>query len=284
MKKKTIWLIGSGGKLGTVLLKRLQKQISYKIITTGSDIDVSDIDAVSKAMEIYRPNIIINCASISNVDYCETHRLKAYRVNALGARNLASLATQHNAKLIHFSTDHVFYGTRHLAKNEFDQPNPISVYGKSKAAGEQFIQSLCPRHLIIRSSWIYGYQSGYSYYDEVLEHGKNNETFFESLDIIGTPTNAEDIAGFVEKVLESNEYGLYHVTAKGACSRLTYARKILELNGYDPNLVQPQYASENAHTVSTVLENLMLELTNFYTMPDWEKALVNYATANKENK
>ena len=280
-RSKPIWITGSKGRLGTVIKKQLSNRTEYKVIGTDIDVDITDINEVRQAMDVYRPRVVINCASISDAAYCEEHRTEAYKVNALGARNLASATEEHNVKLIHISTDDVFSGIHNFPKNEFDIPTPKTVYGKSKFAGENFVRDLNPRHLIIRSSWVYGAGKN-SYYDFVLEKAKAGEKFKAPMDVISSPTCVYDIAEFIEKVLDISEYGIFHVSSKGACTRLSYAREILKLNGFDEHLVDGTFAEEDGHITSTVLENLMLEITGIHEMPEWLDALKAYAEMRKK--
>jgi len=281
MARKTIWIAGSQGKAGSVLYSVLRKNQNYKVVGTGRDIDITDIKAVDQAMDIYRPNIVINCASVSDADYCEKNRIEAYRVNTLGARNLASVTARYNVKIIHLSTDQVFSGERNAPKNEFDVPTPKTVFGKSKYAGENYVKELNEKHLIIRSSWVYGTGQD-SYYDYVLECAKANRPFKAPMDVISTPTNVRDIARVIELLIDSREYGVFHVSAEGACTLLEYARAVLRLNDYDPLLAEGTVRATDGHTTSTFLENLMLEMTGIAKMPDWYEALEKYVAGSKE--
>lgn len=287
MQNKTIWLTGSEGRLGSALLELLKDHLDYKVIDTDLDVDVTSADAVDDAVRVYRPNIIINCASLSDADYCETHPLEAYRVNALGARNLAAAARRVDSEIIQFSTDDVFSGEHNRAKTEFDIPTPSTVYGKSKFAGEEFVKVLNPKHLIIRSSWVYGLPGKENhrlcYYDEVLEHGKKGEPFTAPIDVIGSPTSAQELAKFFMAILDESEYGLYHAACKGACTRFGFAKTILELNGFDTRLVRESRKDDAGTLVATQLENLMMEMTGIYEMPAWQDALEEYVKQQGAN-
>lgn len=280
MTKNSIWITGADGRLGKCLKKELKKNSDYKIIATDLDMDITDLKAVEQTVKIYKPTIIINCASLSDAEYCETHRAEAYKVNALGARNLASVSRQINAKIIHFSTDDVFCGEHDRPKNEFDFPTPDTVFGLSKLAGETFIRELNPKHLIIRSSWMYGSGKG-SYFDTVVEHAKKGETFTANVDCFSTPTNIHTVIQCLMKILEADEYGIFHIANEGMCSRHQYATAILSLMGYDTNLAQPSFRNQNTVVRSTVLENLMLEVTDIYKMPDWLDDLKSYVDSIK---
>ena len=274
MRKNSIWITGGAGKIGSAILARLKNNVNYSIVATDMDVDITDMDAVSQHMDIYRPHIIINCASLSDAHYCEDHMVEAFKVNALGARNLAAASRKVNAKIIHLSSDDVFSGEHAVAKTEFDLPTPVTVYGKSKLAGENFVKELNPRHLIVRSSWVYGGKDDYISY--VLDKAKKGEKFTAALDAISTPTSTDKLAGFIEKMLDENEYGIYHASCEGACTRHEYARTILHYAGYDGELEQGTYAEKNGATVTTLLENLMMKMTGIYEMPDWREELKKY--------
>ena len=288
MLKNVIWITGADGRLGSALKDLLKKDKSYTLVTTGRDVDITDAKAVEKAIDIYQPGIVINAASVSNAEYCEEHPLEAYKVNTLGARNLASATRRKNATLIHLSTDDVFSGEHNRPKNEFDVPTPKTVYGKSKYAGENLVRELNPKHLIIRSSWLYGFKKREkdepdNYYDQVVAMGKRGEKFTAPIDVIGTPTSAREIAKFIEVIMNTNEYGIYHASCEGACTRYGYARMILEVNGLDTSLVSESFQEANGLMVSTQLENLMMKLTGIYQMPAWADEMRSYAASLKEN-
>lgn len=281
MNKNTIWIAGADGRIGKRLVETLSQNVVNKVIATGKNVvDVTNIDQVLQACDSYQPNVIINCASLSNAEYCEKHETEAYRVNALGARNLAAASRQHNAKIIYLSSDDVFCGIHKRAKNEFDIPTPATVYGKSKLAGENFTKELNLRHLIIRSSWIYGNDKN-DYMTYVLEHARNGEKFDASLDCLSTPTCVDTLVDFVATMVDNHEYGIYHASDEGIATRHQYAAKILSVFGYDPSLAVATFAKKDGVVVSTVLDNLMMKMTGIYKMPNWEKDLEAYASAAK---
>ncbi len=286
MLKNAIWITGSEGRIGSALIDMLKKDRKYAIVATGRDVDITDMEAVEKAIDIYQPSVVINAASISDAAYCEAHPLEAYKVNALGARNLAVAARRKNALIIQLSTDDVFSGEHNRAKNEFDIPTPKTIYGKSKFAGENLVRELNPKHLIIRSSWVYGFKKKQTkktnYYDTIVEYGKRGEHFTAPIDVIGTPTSARELAKFIIILMNSNEYGIYHASCEGACTRFGYAKKILEVNGFDTDLVSESFQESNGLLVSTQLENLMMKMTGIYQMPAWADEMRSYADSVKE--
>lgn len=243
--------------------------------------DITNNDLVEHHIDIYRPTVVINCAAISSAEECERDMVEAFKVNALGARNLAAASRKVNAKIIHLSTDDVFSGN-HVGKlTEFDTPNPTSVYGKSKFAGENYVRELNPKHLIVRSSWVYG-QGDDDYYSYVLGLAKKGECFEVPLDKISTPTSASELAKFVVSLIDKSEYGVFHASCEGACSRHEFARAILSINGYDETLARGNFAQTNNKVESTLLENLMMKMTGIYEMPHWQDALKAYAGSVKE--
>lgn len=268
MLRNTIWVTGASGRVGKELIKHLKNRVDYKLIGTDLDVDVTDLSAVESAMDIYKPGIIINCASLSDAAYCQDHKEEAFRVNALGARNLAIVSRQHDIKLIQLSTDDVFSGESNRSKSEFDVPTPRTIYGQSKLAGENFVRELNPKHVIVRSSWVYG-EEGKDYLGYVLSMGKEGKAFEAPVDRVSSPTSTEQIALFIESILDKREYGVFHASCEGACTRLQYARAVLTLAGYDANLAVEKYSDGNAIVATTLLDNLMLRMTGVYEMPQW---------------
>lgn len=283
MFNESIWITGASGRIGTRLKKALKKNTDYKVVATDKEVDITDLSAIETAFDWYKPSIVINCASLSDAKYCEEHKVEAYKVNTLGARNLAIVSMQHNVKLIHLSTDDVFSGENNRAKNEFDIPTPKTVYGKSKLAGENFVRELNPKHLIIRSSWVYG-SGSYDYVNYVLEHAKNGEAFEASVNRISSPTYDRRIADFILKMIPEKEYGIYHASSEGICTRHQMATFVLEKMGYDPALAIPTTDMKKTETavVSTLLENLMIHMTDIYTMPEWQTDLEKYLNKLKK--
>jgi dTDP-4-dehydrorhamnose reductase len=272
MRNNSIWITGAGGKIGAELLKSLKADTSNKVVGTDTDVDVTNLDDVMHAIDVYRPSVIINCASLSDFEYCEKNQVEAFRVNALGARNLASASRKCNAKIIQLSTDDVFANENDLKLTEFDTPNPKTVYGKSKLAGENFVRELNPKHLIIRSSWVYGAGKG-DYFSYVLDNAKQGKSFTAPDDAVSSPTSTAELSAFITAMLEKAEYGIYHVSCEGKCSRYEFAKAILEKTGNDTSLVSPIKLNIGGKPVSTLLENLMMKMTGLHDMPHWQDAL-----------
>ena len=280
MTKNTIWVTGADGRLGSALVQLLSQDVDKKVIGTDkAEVDVTDLEAVDAAMDVYHPTVVINCASMSNMDECEKDMVEAFKVNALGARNLAMATQRTNAKIIQMSTDDVFEGKSGIRLTEFEIPTPKTVYGKSKLAGEAYVRELNPKHLVIRSSWVYGTGKD-DFMTGCLSHAKAGETFEVPMDVISTPTSALTLAKFVEKMIDHTEYGIYHASCEGSCSRRSFAQEILRAYGYDDRLAEGVFAGEKA--TSTLLENLMMKMTGIYEMPHWKDDFAAYVERHKE--
>lgn len=277
--KTTIWVVGASGRVGRALKTTLKKNTDFKVIATGREVNITKLSEIEQAIMVYRPNVVVNCASISNAVYCEDHKVEAFGVNAIGARNLAVVSERNNIKIIQLSTDEVFSGEHNFAKNEFDTPTPDTVYGQSKLAGENFVRELNPKHLIIRSSWVYG-EDWEDYVSVVLDHAKKGEKFDAAVDRISSPTYMKRIVDFIIKMIPKEEYGLYHVASEGSCSRYELATTILSLAGYDTKLAVP-VSGDSTNVVSTLLDNLMMKITDVYQMPEWHVDLENYIKSLK---
>ena len=277
--RESIWLAGAKGQLGQAILRQIKAQNELIVVlTTDQDVDITDMAEVSRFVITNHPSVIINCAGMTDVAACEADKVKAYKVNALGARNMAAAARMVDAKIIHASTDDVFAGDKEVELTEFDVTMPTSVYGKSKLAGEMMVRELNPKHLVVRSSWSYG--EGKNFMTELLAKVDAGEKVEVACDQISTPTSMDAFAKGILNLMRGNEYGVYHVSCEGSCTRYEFAKKILELTGRDVSLIQPVLAKDikdgKQRPMYSVLENLMMKMTGIYSMPEWEADLEEY--------
>lgn len=267
-----VWITGASGRIGRAL-EPLFDRSRYIVITTDAEVDVSDLEAVKTYVNRNRPNIIVNCASLSSREQAIANPHEAYRVNTLGARNLAIVSAQVGALLVHFSTDDVFAGNTKASVNEFDTAYPRDVFGKSKLAGENFVRELNEHHIIIRSSWVYANRED-NFFGQILDAARKGEKIAVSATQVSSPTSVATFASFVISVIESGEFGLFHAACEGTVSRLEFAKRILELAGLSTDCVVGDYNSDDSYFLD--LENLMLELTGVFQMPNWEDDLKAY--------
>ena len=248
-------------------------------------LDISDADAVDAWYAEHGPyDLTINCAAITNVDGCETARDAAFKVNAIGPRNLALACEKVNARLIHISTDYVFPGTANggVALDECAVPAPISAYGQTKLLGEQYVERFCRRHFIVRTAWLYS-SYGKNFVKTMIRLGRTHDKITVVNDQLGNPTNAVDLAYHILKLAVSHDYGIYHCTGNGICSWYDFACAIMQGAGLSCK-VEPvtsaEYAAANPASASrpawSALENRMLRCTVGDEMRDWQDALKDF--------
>ena len=272
---KKIWITGAEGHIGTALLDLLEG-VEYQLLPTDiEEVDITKIDEVTQFVHVNRPDVVINCAGLTDVQECENNVDEAYRVNAIGVRNVALAANEVNAKVIQISTDDVFDKESRVPYNEFDNVQPRTIYGKSKEAGEKILTQLLNRFVIIRSSWIYGI--GRDFVDEVRRNVGQGKTMEVPNNQYAAPTSAKELAKVIRYFIDNEEYGLYHVVCPGSCSRYEFARTILEYSGKAGELdLYPVVIEDSARPTYSVLDNMMLRLTVSEEPKDWKAALKEY--------
>ena len=275
LNHERIWIAGAQGQVGSAFAQLLDTVELEVLLTDKSDVDVTNMDEVRKYAEMNRPDVIINCTGIGGIEYCQQHSDLAYKVNAIGARNLSVAARSVHGKMVQLSTDDIFDGKAAESYNEFSIPTPVSIYGKSKLAGEEFVKTIAPRYLIIRSSWVYG--KGENFVTWLLQEAKKSKEIFVAEDQFGSPTSANELAKAIYRLLMEDAYGLYHVVCQGVCSR-EFAEKILALAGESSKIVPVSGAkkAEDGRPAYAVLDNLMLRLEGMELPKNWEEALNEY--------
>ena len=279
-----VWIAGSNGQIGHALNEVLDP-LEIEVLNTDKDeLDITDTEEVLNFGIVNRPDVIINCTGDTDTKLCEEEPELAYRVNALGARNLSIVARKNGAKMVQLSTDDVFDGKSKKPYTEFDDTNPLTVYGASKRAGENYVKEFTHKHFIIRSNWVYG-KYGHNFVNQVLEAAEKGNTLSVAADQFGSPTSAKDLARMILYLINTNEYGTYHVTCSGVCNRHEFAQEILRLSGKkielkavpteqsDLSAVRPPYA---------VLDNFILRIIDMYDMPDWKESLEEFMNERTE--
>lgn len=289
-----ILITGANGQLGTELCRCLtrgetelgplpKKLLHATVIATDVDtLDITNLSAVSSFVRHHAPDVIISCAAYTNVDGCESHADDAFKVNALGARNLAIAAEEAGAKLIHVSTDYVFRGEGDTPLSECELPCPKSMYGKTKLLGEEYVQKFCSRWFIVRTAWLYGYV-GKNFVKTMVNAGKKFGALTVVNDQLGNPTNAADLAHHLLKLAVTEEYGVYHCTGGGVCSWYDFASEIIRLAGVDATVApctSAEYKAKNPASADrpawSALDNRMLRCTVGDEMRPWRDALACY--------
>ncbi|MCL5264394.1 MAG: dTDP-4-dehydrorhamnose reductase [Chloroflexi bacterium] len=219
-----ILITGANGQLGLELQRTLDED--EVLATIRDQVDIENRAAVSDAITRFRPDVVVHAAAYTNVDGCETDPDLAYRVNALGTQNVALACAQVDAAMVYVSSDYVFDGSKGAPYLEFDDPNPISTYGRSKLAGERYVQMSLRKYYIVRTAWLYGV--GKNFVRTILSLADRNGEVLAVTDEVGSPTFARDLAEAIDKLVRHPVYGIYHLTNDGSCSRHDYVKAICE--------------------------------------------------------
>lgn len=278
---KKIIVTGCNGQLGRAINKELAGNSELELVNTDvGELDITSVDEVLKLAREVKPYAIINCAAHTAVDACETDRDNAYRINAIGPRNLSIAATETGAKLIHISTDYVFDGKGTRPYLEFDAPNPQGMYGKTKLAGENMVKDFADRYFILRTAWLYG--EGKNFVKTMLRLSETNDTVKVVNDQFGSPTSTRELAGAIAHLLFTENYGLFHATCEGSCDWSAFAREIFRLAGKSTEVIgitTQEYNAPAPRPGYSILENYMLKLTTDYSFADWHDAIAEYVNA-----
>lgn len=273
-----VLVTGALGMLGSVLLPCLQPQHQVCGVDR-EDFAIEDESAVLRAFRNIRPEFVFHLAAFTDVDACESNAGKAEQVNALGTRNVARACAEIGAALLYVSTDYVFDGRGSRPYREDDVPNPISVYGLTKLGGERHVQALVARHMIVRSSWLYG-PHGRNFVSTILKAARERGELRVVSDQRGSPTYTRHLASKLIQLMAAGVYGVFHVTGSGNCSWFEFAEAIVKSGGYAQVRVHPISTQEAGRLARrpafSVLENRRLAETQLDALPDWTKGLAQY--------
>lgn len=272
-----VLITGSNGMLGHDLIDVLNDKHEL-ILTTSKTLDITDKEHTVEFIKENKPDIVINSAAYTDVDGCEENRKLAFSVNGEGVRNLAIGCREADCPLVHISTDYVFNGKNDTPWVEGDEIGPISVYGKSKLEGEQAIQEILDKFFIVRTAWLYGVNGG-NFPKTMLELAKTHDELTVVYDEVGTPTYTPDLAEAIGKLIETDYYGIYHITNSGSCSWCEFAKYIFEIAGVDVK-VTPVTASEFARPAPrpsySVLNNKRWADNGFEPLRSYKEAIKDY--------
>ena len=272
-----ILLIGAHGMLGKDLQEILKEK--HRLISTGrGNLDITDYEMCKDFITHKRPDLIINSGAYTLVDKCEEEKELAYRVNALGPRNLAVIGNEHDIPILHISTDYVFDGLKGTSYLENDIKNPLSIYGKSKSLGEDYITTLTNRFYIVRTSWLFG-ENGNNFIKTMLQLGMSRDNITVVNDQFGAPTYTKDLAEAIAKLIEKPSYGIYHITNSDHTNWYEYAKYVFSLTG-NKVIVQPISTEEFNRPAPrpkySVLENRLWQLEGFPLLRSYKEAVKEY--------
>lgn len=279
-----VLILGASGQLGVELAKKYEEDFDdvelYK--SSSSDFDLSNYHQTKQFILDRSPNLIINCAAYTNVDDCEQHVDLAYKINAIGNRNIVLCANMCEASLVYISTDYVFDGNKSSPYTEFDTPCPLNVYGKSKLTGEQYTKYCQSNFYIIRTSWLYG-KNGNNFVKTILKLAKENSILRIVDDQIGCPTDAKSLAEQILKIIQAGTFGTYHASCNGFCSWYQFASEIIKVSDLDSKIIPiktEQYPLPAKRPKYSVLDNYILRLESKDIMPNWRDSLRDFLNQN----
>lgn len=253
------------------------------VMTDGitTTLDITNIDEVMSLVKEAKPDVIFNCAAHTNVDKCEQEWDLAYKINAIGPRNLSIAATETGAKMMHISTDYVFEGNGTKPYTEFNQTNPISAYGKTKLEGEKFVKEFAQKHFILRTAWLYG--DGKNFVKTMLKLSETHDELNVVCDQKGSPTSASELARMMHFLEGTDNYGLFHATCEGDTNWADFTEEIFRLAGKKVkvnHVTSKQYKEMNPASADrpaySILENYMIKLTSGFMMADWKDGIAQY--------
>ena len=281
-----VLITGASGQLGQAIYGLLKNNPKYELyLTSGHEIDdgivktldITDKEAVETLILNITPNIIINCAAMTAVDLCESEEDRAYEINSLGPKYLADSAEKVGAKLVHVSTDYVYDGQASEPYIEKAQTNPLSVYGRSKLLGENYVLESCPKSFVVRTAWLYG--QGKNFVNTMLRLADEGKSIRVVSDQIGTPTSALELARAIVVIMDTDIYGIYHATCEGYTSWYEFVLEIFKLAGKKVEveaITSLDYPTPARRPMYSVLDNKRLRELHGYYMKDWKEALKEF--------
>lgn len=268
-----IAITGSDGQLGRALQTALHARHTL-LSLSHREFDITDRANIARLASM-QPDLVIHCAAMTNVDGAARDPVTAFRVNAFGTQNIALACQKCNAALVYVSTNEVFDGKKDAPYLEHDAPHPVNVYGKSKLAGEWYAQHLVQKFYIVRTAWLYA-KGGGKFPDKILELAQRQTALAVVRDEIGSPTYVPDLADAVAQLIETEQYGIYHLVNAGACSRYEWAIEILRLANL-PRPVKPitlaEYSRASTPPPNSALENFAAATMLHITLRAWADAL-----------
>ena len=280
-----ILVTGANGQLGKDVIRILEAE--HEVFGfSRKEMDIRDLDCCLEVMDRFRPDAVIHCAAYTAVDQAESEPDEAFRVNAFGSRNIALAAERVGSKICYISTDYVFDGMSDVPYNEYDNTNPASVYGKSKRAGEQLVQSLSSKYFIVRTSWVYG-RNGNNFVKTMLRLAKERDKLKVVHDQVGSPTYTVDLSRFLSDLIVTDKYGIYHASNTGRCSWYEFACAIFEESGIsvqvDPCTTE-EFPRPAPRPKFSVLDHMSIRANGFSDLRHWREALKEFLQELKQEE
>lgn len=227
-----VLVTGAGGMLGRDVVAEADAVHHEVVACAREDLDVTDYEAVAAAFMRELPAVVINCAAWTDVDGAEDHEAEAFAINADGAGNVSAAAAEIGARVIHVSTDYVFDGAKREPYVESDATGPLGAYGRSKLAGEEQVAAANPRHLIVRTSWLYGRHGG-NFVETMLSLAERQSEILVVADQFGAPTYTRELAAALVELIDFERLGVMHICGEGVTTWFDFAREIFRQSRVD---------------------------------------------------
>lgn len=275
---KKVLVTGINGQLGYDVIKELDKRGYISVGVDKEKMDLTDLSNISNFIKDSNIDAIIHCAAYTAVDLAEDNKELCEIVNSLSVKEISNACKELDIPLVYISTDYVFDGTKDGEYTESDIENPINVYGKTKLDGENYVKEILNKYYIVRISWVFG-ENGNNFINTMLRLSKEHKELNIIDDQIGSPTYTKDLAPLLVDMLESDRYGLYHVTNEGFCSWYEFAKEIFKLKNIDIK-VNPistkDYPTKARRPLNSKMSKQKLIDKGFIPLRNWKEALNEY--------
>lgn len=275
-----ILIFGGNGQLGRDLVRVFSGNTAVNDVDRC---DITDLEAVRRVVSHESAAAVINCAAMTDVPGCESNDALAFKVNAIGAKHVAIACEEKDLPLVHISTDYVFDGNKRDPYVESDLPNPLNVYGLTKLAGEYYVANWCTKHMIVRSSGLYGIHECQgkktNFVEAMLRLAGQKDVVHVVDDEVLTPTYTLDLAQQIKILLDHGVHGIFHATNNGACSWYEFARAIFQMAGVGvrvERITSAAFGSPVRRPAYSVLQNQRLQNLRIDVMKPWTEALRDY--------
>lgn len=273
-----ILVTGVKGQLGYDVVREGESRGLEMFGTDVDNMDITDAGQVKQVIEDYRPDAVIHCAAYTAVDAAEDNQELCRKINVDGTRNIAEVCKAMDIPMMYFSTDYIFNGQGENFWKEDDEKQPLNVYGQTKYEGELAVQELIQKYFILRISWVFGV-NGNNFIKTMLRLGKERGTVGVVSDQIGSPTYTYDLAKLVVDMIQTDKYGIYHVSNDGLCSWYEFACEIFKQAGLDVKvtpLTTAEYPAKAARPFNSRMSKDKLINAGFEMLPGWQDALGRY--------
>lgn len=273
-----VLVTGVGGQLGYDVVEQLQARLIECKGFDLADFDITNAHATEAYIKDYKPDVVIHCSAYTAVDKAEDEPEKCWSVNVDGTENIAKVCREIDAKMIYISTDYVFPGTGEHFYEVDDATGPLSVYGKTKLAGEEAVKKWLQKYYIVRISWVFG-KNGNNFVKTMLRLGREREELSVVCDQIGSPTYTADLAPLLCDMAVSDKYGIYHATNEGVCSWAEFATEIFKLAGLKTRvkpITTAEYPTKAKRPFNSRLSKKCLDEASLSRLPVWQDALQRY--------